>query len=59
MEGKTADAISRGEEPPWNGVYAPIDMNHFLQPKIEKPPYGGLYALGGLYGPSSSNRKDG
>jgi hypothetical protein len=66
MQGKTADAIARGEEPPCNGLYAPIDMHHYLQRKTadaiargEKPPYGGLYAPGGLYGPSSSNRKDG
>jgi hypothetical protein len=32
MQGKTADAIARGE----------------------KPPYGGLYAPGGLYGPSAN-----
>jgi hypothetical protein len=66
MQGKTADVIARGEEPPCNGLYAPIDMHHYLQRKIadaitrgEKPPYGDLYAPGGLYGPSSSNRKDG
>jgi hypothetical protein len=66
MQGKTADAIARGEEPPCNGLYAPIDMHHYLQRKTvdaiargEKPPYGGLYAPSGLYGPSSSNRKDG
>jgi hypothetical protein len=41
-------------------------MHHYLQRKItdaiargEKPPYVDLYASGGLYGPSSSNRKDG
>jgi hypothetical protein len=66
MQGKTADAIARGEETPCNGLYAHIDMHHYLQRKTadaiargEKPPYGGLYAPGGLYGPSSSNRKDG
>jgi hypothetical protein len=66
MQGKTADAIARGEEPPCNGIYAPIYMHHYLQRKTvdaiargEKPPYVGLYALSGLYGPSSSNRKDG
>jgi hypothetical protein len=66
MQGKTADVIARAEEPPWNGLYAPIDIHHYLQRKTayaiargEKPPYGGLYAPGGLYGPSSSNRKDG
>jgi hypothetical protein len=32
LQRKTADAIARGEE----------------------PPYGGLYALGGLYGPSAN-----
>jgi hypothetical protein len=66
MQGKTADVIARVEEPSWNGLYAPIDIHHYLQRKTayaiargEKPPYGGLYAPGGLYGPSSSNRKDG
>jgi hypothetical protein len=61
MQGKTADAIARGEESPWNGLYAPIDMHHYLQRKIadaiargEKPPYGGLYAPGGLYCPSAN-----
>jgi hypothetical protein len=41
-------------------------MHHYLQRKTadviarrEKPPCGGIYAPGGLYGPSSSNRKDG
>jgi hypothetical protein len=64
MQGKTTDAW--GEEPPWNGLYALIDMHHYLQRKTadaiarwEEPTYGGLYAPGGLYGPSSSNRKDG
>jgi hypothetical protein len=23
LQGKTADAIARGEDPPWNGLYAP------------------------------------
>jgi hypothetical protein len=32
LQGKTTDAISRGEE----------------------PPYGGLYALGSLYGPAAN-----
>ena len=32
MQGKTADAIARGEDPPWNGLYAP----------------------GGLYGPEAN-----
>jgi hypothetical protein len=66
MQGKTADVIARGEKPPCNDLYAPIDMHHYLQRKTadaiargEKPSYGGLYAPGGLYGPSSSNRKDG
>jgi hypothetical protein len=33
MQGKTADAIARGEEPPCDGLYAPIDMHHYLQRK--------------------------
>jgi hypothetical protein len=33
MEGKSADAIARGEEPPWDGIYAPKEMNHYLQRK--------------------------
>jgi hypothetical protein len=48
---KTADVIARGEEPPCDGLYAPIDMHHYLQRKTtnaiarwEKPPCGGLYA---------------
>jgi hypothetical protein len=51
MEGKTADAIARREEPPWDGIYAPKETHHYLQRKIadaiargEEPPYGGLYA---------------
>jgi hypothetical protein len=32
LQGKTADAIARGEDPPWNGLYAP----------------------GGLYGPAAN-----
>jgi hypothetical protein len=58
MQGKTADANARGEEPPCDAFYAPPDMHHCLQRKTadaiargEKPPYGGLYALGGLYAP--------
>jgi hypothetical protein len=42
------------------------NIHHYLQRKTadaiargEKPSYGGLYAPGGCYGPSSSNRKDG
>jgi hypothetical protein len=61
MQGKTAYAIARGEEPPCDGLYAPIDMHHYLQRKVtnaiargEKPPYGDLYAPGGLYGPSAN-----
>jgi hypothetical protein len=34
MEGKTADAIARGEEPPWDGIYAPEETHHYLQRKI-------------------------
>jgi hypothetical protein len=52
MQGKTA-VIARGEEAPCNGLYARIDMHHYLQRKtadaiarVEKPPYGGLYAPG-------------
>jgi hypothetical protein len=59
MQRKTADAIARGEEPPCDGLYAPIDKHHYFQRKTvyavargEKPRYGGLYAPGGLYGPS-------
>jgi hypothetical protein len=51
MQGRTADAIARGEEPPWDALYAPPDMHHYLQRKTEyaiargeEPPYGGLYA---------------
>jgi hypothetical protein len=61
MQGKTAYAIARGEEPPWNGLYAPQDMHHYLQwnttyaiVRGEEPPYGGLYAPGGLYCPSAN-----
>jgi hypothetical protein len=56
--GKTVDAIARGEEPPWNGIYAPKEMHHYLQWKTvdaiargEEPPYCGLYAPGGPYAP--------
>jgi hypothetical protein len=58
MQEKTADAIARGEEPPWDAFYAPPDMHHYLQRKTtdaiargEEPPYSGLYAPGGLYAP--------
>jgi hypothetical protein len=51
MKGKTVDAVARGEEPPWDGIYTPKEMHHFLQRKTanaiargEEPPYGGLYA---------------
>jgi hypothetical protein len=51
LQGITADVISRGEEPPWNGIYAPKEMHHYLQRKTadaiargEDSPYGGLYA---------------
>jgi hypothetical protein len=61
MQRKTANGIARGEEPPCDGLYDPIDMHHYLQRKTvdaiargEKHPYGGLYALGGLYGPSAN-----
>jgi hypothetical protein len=37
MQGKTANAIARGEELPWNGLYAPIDMHHYLQRKLQMP----------------------
>jgi hypothetical protein len=56
MQGKTADAIARGDEPPWDDLYAPPDTYPYLQRKTayaiakgEEPPYGGLYAPGGLY----------
>jgi hypothetical protein len=49
LQGKTADAIARVEDPPWNGLYAPPDMHHYLQRNTadaisrgEEPPYGGL-----------------
>jgi hypothetical protein len=51
LQGITADAIARGEEPPWNGIYAPKEMQNYLQRKTvdaiargEETPYGGLYA---------------
>jgi hypothetical protein len=51
LQGKTIDVIARGEEPPWNGIYAPKEMHHYLQRKTadaiargEEPPYVGLYA---------------
>jgi hypothetical protein len=58
MQGKTADAIARREEPPWDAFYAPLDMLHYLQRKTtyaiargEEHLYGGLYAPCGLYAP--------
>jgi hypothetical protein len=58
IQGKTADAIARGEEPPWDALYTPPDMHNCLQRKTpdaiargEKPPWGGRYAPGGLYAP--------
>jgi hypothetical protein len=30
LQGKTADAIAKGEEPPWNGIYAPKEMHRYL-----------------------------
>jgi hypothetical protein len=51
MQEKTAYAIAREEEPPWDVFYAPPDMHHYLQRKTadaiergEEPPYIGLYA---------------
>jgi hypothetical protein len=51
LQGKTADAIAREEEPPWDALYAPSGMHHYLQGKTayaiargEDPPWGGLYA---------------
>jgi hypothetical protein len=51
LQGITANFIARGEEPPWNGIYAPKEIHHYLQRKTvdaiargEEPPYGGLYA---------------
>jgi hypothetical protein len=37
MQGKTADVIARGEKPPCNDLYAPIDMHHYLQQKLQMP----------------------
>jgi hypothetical protein len=58
LQGVTAYVIARGEEPPWDALYAPPDMHHYLQRKTayviargEEPPYGSLYAAGGLYAP--------
>jgi hypothetical protein len=41
-----ADAIARGEEPPWDALYAPPGMHHYLQRKTadaiargEEPPW--------------------
>jgi hypothetical protein len=58
MQGVTADAIARGEEPPWDALYAPPDMHHYLQRRTadaiargEEPPYSGLYAPGDRYAP--------
>jgi hypothetical protein len=51
LQGVIADANARGEEPPWDALYAPPDMHHYLQRKTayaiargEEPPWGGLYA---------------
>jgi hypothetical protein len=61
QQGKNAYAIARGEDPPWNGLYAPPDMHHYLRRNTvdaisrgEEPLYGGLYAPGGLYGPAAN-----
>jgi hypothetical protein len=35
MQGKTVDAIARGHEPPLDALYAPPDMHHYLQRKIQ------------------------
>jgi hypothetical protein len=57
MVRKTAYAIAKGEEPPWDAFYAPPDMHHYLKKTAdaitrgEKPPYGGFYAPSGLYAP--------
>jgi hypothetical protein len=58
MQGKIAYVIARGEEPPWDALYAPPDMHHYLQRRTadaiargEEPHYGGLYVAGGLYAP--------
>jgi hypothetical protein len=51
LQGVPADAIARGEESPWDALYAPPDMHHCLQRRTtvaivrgDKHPYGGLYA---------------
>jgi hypothetical protein len=51
LQGKTADVIANGEEPPWDALYAPRDMHHYLQGKTtyviargDEPPWGDLYA---------------
>jgi hypothetical protein len=49
--GLIKNLVRHGEEPPWDALYAPPDMHHYLQRKTadaiargEKPPWGGLYA---------------
>jgi hypothetical protein len=61
LQGKTGDVISRGEDPPWNGIYAPPEMHHYLRRNTadaisrgEELPYGGLYAPVALYGPAAN-----
>jgi hypothetical protein len=56
MEGVIADAIARGEEPPWDALHAPPNIHHYLQRRTADAiargeAYGGLYAPGGRYAP--------
>jgi hypothetical protein len=37
MVRKTAYAIAKGEEPPWDAFYAPPDMHHYLKKKLQMP----------------------
>jgi hypothetical protein len=30
MQGKTVDAVARGEKPSWDALYAPPNMHHYL-----------------------------
>jgi hypothetical protein len=52
LQKETADAIAKGEEPPWDALYAPPDMHHYLQGKTvdviargEKPPWDMVFML--------------
>jgi hypothetical protein len=57
LQRKTADAIARGEEPPWGGIYTPGGLYAPpADPCVANPPAKKATKKGK---PSSSHRKNG